>query len=336
MTGLPTKQEAEVGGIAGVGRPRLSAVLRGSETRTFESMMTLPSNVEAVESAMLFATGRTPFVALVGPSGCGKTHLIEAAAATLRKHDPSCWPQVLSAKVWNHHTGGADVLSPWLIDNAQELIGQHKTKLQMRLALERRVRAVRPTLIAITAHRPTRALKSFLPNQHSWVIATIDLPTPSERYKLLSKIAASHGLSLSDDLLHILAHHLHGDGRTLEGACKTLRLEDSKFLDAPSTLRAVGLISRTASMSPSWDLRDIILEVAEGCSPVALCRDLAVYVMLRVGYIPEADVATFFEVDPSTVYATARAFEERVQSDESLRNRTRWFIRQVIDRLTTC
>ena len=296
-------------------------------------MVTLASNVQAVEAATLFASGRTPFVILVGPSGWGKSHLIDSAASMLHSGDSGCWPQVISAKQWIQPAGGVDMLSPWLIDNVQEGIGQHKTRLQMRLALERRVKAGRPTLLAITAQRPTRALRAFLPSQNNWVIATIEAPTRSERLKLIGKMAAAHGLVLSESLQQILAHHLHGDGRTLVGACTRLRMADGRWMDAMGTLRALGLLSPMFSGNVLWDLRDAIFEVAQGSGKAKGCRDMLMYVMLKVALLPEANVATFFEVEPSVVYARASAFERDQEGDEGLRNRTRWFVEEVIDRL---
>src|SRR5687767_10490030 len=62
--------------------PRLSEVL--FKSRSFESLAAVPSNVEALETALLFATGLQSFAALVGPSGWGKTHLLEAVSRKLR------------------------------------------------------------------------------------------------------------------------------------------------------------------------------------------------------------------------------------------------------------
>lgn len=333
MTGLTTRHHGNLGAAHGSGRQYESAGQRCCEMRTFEDIVTLPSNVHAVETAQLFAAGTSPFVALVGPSGCGKTHLIEAATHALHALEPGCWPHVISAKEWTQPMAGGKMLAPWLIDNVQAGIGQHKTRLQMRLALERRVRAGRPTLVAITADRPTRALSAFLPNQNAWVIATIAAPTQPERMQLISKMAERHGLALSESLQVILAQNLQGDGRTLEGACKRLRLAGCQWMDPVESLKALGLLAPMFSGNSTWDLRDAILEIAEGCNQSEVCRDLAMYVMLKIALLPEANVATFFEVEPCAVYGRTLAFEKRLESNEVLRKRTRWFVEEVVDRL---
>ena len=60
--------------------PRLSDVLFPNVARNFSTIAGVPSNIQAVETGLMFANANTNFVALVGPSGWGKTHLMEAIA----------------------------------------------------------------------------------------------------------------------------------------------------------------------------------------------------------------------------------------------------------------
>lgn len=332
VAGLLTANNG-VEGVGQMGRPRLSAVLLGPESRRFESIVTLPSNVQAVESALLFATCRTPFVVLVGPSGWGKSHLIEAAAHTMHALDRTCTPQVVTAKEWAQSSNRIDPMVPLLVDDLQGAIGQQRSRHQMRFALERRVRAGKPTLLAFSSLRATRALKAFLPNPSAWVVATIEPPDREERLKLVSQMSKAQGLALSESLQRILAKHLLGDGRTLEGAFKRLRLQDSRLLDAHASLRALGILNPFFSDNSDWDLREAILEAAEGRCKTSWNRELAAYVMVDVALLAEADVAHFFEVEPSVVYARKVAFQKRLDTNEDVRTLTRQFIEEVVDRL---
>jgi hypothetical protein len=110
-------------------------------------------------------------------------------------------------------------------------------------------------------------------------------------------------------------------------------MADARWLDAMGTLRGLGLLSPMFSGNALWDLRDAIFEVAQGPGKANGNRDMLMYVMLKVALLPEANVATFFEVEPSVVYARAAAYERSQEIDESLRNRTHRFVEEVIDRL---
>lgn len=312
--------------------PRLSAVLARSYMRTFDDFVVLPSNAQAVESAMLFGTGRTPFVALVGPSGWGKSHLVEAATSAMEAAH-GIRAQVVDAKEWANVGLRVDPFAPLVIDNVQEGAAQHKTRVQLQLTLERRVRSGRPTLVAFTAAKPTRPLRAFLPNHHAWIVATIDGPTASERLRVVAQMARAESLSLSEPLQRILAIHLNGNGRTLEGACKRLRLQDSCWLDSRASLRALGLLNPFFVDNSDWDLREEIATAAESRCRTDWNRELAIYTMLRVAFLAEADVAHYYEVEPSVAYACASRFQKRIDSSDDVAELTRKFAEDVVARL---
>src|SRR5436305_2223096 len=116
---------------------------------TFGSFMCLPSNMHALESARLFSNRSASFVALVGPSGWGKTHLLRASSDALR-------PEFLrsvgvsEASDYAVNPSRPDVHAPLLLDNVQGALDRSRARLQLRLALERRVRSGRPTLLSFT------------------------------------------------------------------------------------------------------------------------------------------------------------------------------------------
>ena len=69
---------------------KLSNVLFERRVATFNSLAALPSNVEAIEAALMFSAGLNPFVAIVGPSGWGKSHLLGATSSrSPQKEQPS-------------------------------------------------------------------------------------------------------------------------------------------------------------------------------------------------------------------------------------------------------
>lgn len=313
-------------------RPRLSSVLLHAEGKSFDSIVTLPSNVQAVESSLLFATGRLPFVALLGPSGWGKSHLLHAAATGCAVVDRTARPAVLSAKEWAAAAYHLDPSLPLILDDVQDALEQHKIRLQMRLVLERRVRAGLPVLLAFAMTKPTRAMKSFLPAYHTaWVTATIDTPPAGDRQRVVAAIAKAEGLALSDSLVRILARKLPGDGRTFEGALKRLRLAQPRWLDAAAVLRALGVLNPYFADHSNWDLRESVLDTVYRRCRTEWNRDLSLFLMLHVAHLPEADVASFMDMEPGAAFARANQFRKLHESSEDVRLQTRRCIETIVD-----
>src|SRR5512140_3110772 len=76
--------------------PRLSDVLFERSRRTFGSLAALPTNVEAIEAALLFSAGMHTLVSLVGPSGWGNSHPMEGGAHRFSQ-EPGEPPEVRTA-----------------------------------------------------------------------------------------------------------------------------------------------------------------------------------------------------------------------------------------------
>jgi chromosomal replication initiation ATPase DnaA len=101
-------------------RPCLADSLSGQVDGGFRTFAVLPSNVAAVEAAMLFAGEIQPFVAIVGPGGWGKTHLLEAAACRLRGERGCARLSVVQASDWATGARNATPNLPLILDNAQD------------------------------------------------------------------------------------------------------------------------------------------------------------------------------------------------------------------------
>ena len=83
------------------------------------------------------------------------------------------------------------------------------------------------------------------------------------------------------------------------------------------TLRACGVLNPFFADNSGWDLREHIASCAQEFP--SECRgmrseDLAIFAMLRIALLAEADVAQFFQIVPAAVYTRAIRFEERVSS----------------------
>lgn len=323
-----------IGGMEGGSAPKLSEVLFDRPRATFASFAPLPSNVEASEAALRFSASYAPLVALVGPSGWGKSHLLGAAALRMAKSAPP----VRLASVCEHlRSGGAvDVTGSLLLDDCQEVLAKPKMRLMLRLLLERRVRAGRPTMLSFTLPRPTRALMGLLPLERSWDVATLEAPAPAERALLIEQMAGAEGLALSPRLVRIVATRMHGNGRTLSGALKRLRLAGASWLDAAAVLRACSLLDPFFADNPGWDLKAAITRLADRHRSRfgrVLPADLAIYTMLRVGGLGEADVARELEIEPSAAYLRATRFAQEVAADPIVATYVQRFVELVVEAL---
>jgi len=314
--------------------PRLSEVLFQRPTQSFASFAALPSNVESIEACLCFAAMLEPFVTLVGPSGWGKSHLLSATAARMSQGEVP----VRLASVGDFLRGpdAVDAGGALLLDDCQEVLSKPKMRLLLRLLLERRVRMGRPTMLCFTMARPSRPLANLLPIEKHWNIALLEAPAPQERALLIEQMATAEGLVLSRRLIRILATRMHGNGRTLSGALKRLRLSGASWLDASATLRACGLLDPFFSDNPGWDLKLKITRLAERNHARfgrVIPTDLAIYTMLREAALGEADVARALDIEPSAAYLRASRFALDVEADPIAATYVQRFVELVVESL---
>jgi len=300
--------------------PKLSEVLFQRPKRDFGSMAALPSNIQAVEAGLRFATGGNRFVALIGPTGWGKSHLMEAVASCIAQTS-YVLPEIHSCVDWVLDSQPGDNATTLLLDNVQDALERPRIRQKLRLALERRVRGGRRTMVSFTAPKCARSIRSFLPSARDWTVVTIGLPVPAERLLVVKQMAASEGLELSPTLAGLIADRMRGNGRTIAGALKRLRLHGLIWLDARTTIRALGVLNPFFSDDSSWDLEGCI---EQGVTSTTLrapeLRDgMAAFVMLREACLCEASVAARFGIQPAAAYQRSAQFAKRLEKDRETR-----------------
>jgi energy-coupling factor transporter ATP-binding protein EcfA2 len=315
--------------------PRLSEVLFERSNRSFGSLAPLPSNVEAIEAGLRFSAGLNTLVAITGPSGWGKTHLLEAITYRLT-HELGTPIEQLSAAALVANPQKGETPGPMILDDVQEILGRPRPQLALRLNLERRVRAGKSTILAFTLPKPNRQLKGFIPNYRDWTVCTMAEPQAAERVLLLNHMSAAESLSLSPGLINVIASSMSGNGRTLSGALKRLRLSGSTWLDARSTLRACGLLDPFFADSPDWDLKLKVLKVAESnrsSFPKVQVSDLALVVMLHEAGLAEAEVARCLSISPADAYLRASRYQKQCATDSITRAYVQQLVSLVVDSL---
>lgn len=317
--------------------PKLSQVLFREPTRNFATIAPLPSNVQAIESALLFATGMTPLLALVGPSGWGKSHLLEASAHRLGM-DGGAAPQIWSALEWANFGPRAECHGPLILDNAQDALDSGRAGTNLRIALERRVKASKPTCLSFTSAKPTRQLRAFLPHSRRWTIAQINAPDPAEKVLVIDQMASAEGLRLSSILVKLIAYRMKGNGRTLSGALKRLRLSGAVWTEGRQILRGCGVLDCFLTDNSGWDLHERILNVAraeEFRDGAFRTSELAAHLMLRVAGLSEDSVAQRLALPHAEVYALSSKFERLLTSAEATRQIERRAIERILEGLSS-
>jgi len=310
-------------------------VLFERREHSFGSLAALPSNVQAIEAALTFSAGMNPFVAVVGPSGWGKTHLLRAVAYRLSL-DSGVYAEPVTVCDYLANPHRIDGSLPLLLDDVQEALDKPRLRLALRFSLERRVRAQRPTILAFTSPKASRQLRAFLPTGREWNVAGVSTPTPDERVLLLNQMSAAEGLALSPRLVRVLAHQMHGNGRTLAGALKRLRLAGPTWLDSAATLKALGLLDPFFADNGDWDLKMSILRVADHARAQfnrVSALDLALYTMLHEASLGEADVARATNVSPADAYQRVNRFRKQTESCEMTAAYVRQFVELVVGSL---
>ncbi|MDX2066046.1 MAG: hypothetical protein SFX74_09915 [Fimbriimonadaceae bacterium] len=290
----------------------LSEALFDGEGPTFASLVTLGSNYEAIEAGLLFANGIEKYVAVVGPSGWGKSHLLRVVASHLRESDPDC--VTMSATEYLQHPR-PDVAT-LVLDDTHEALGNARLRTDLRVALERRIRAQRRTFLAFTMAAPNRTLTNFLPQTRNWLIARVREARDAERQALVGRMATQSGFTLSPTLVQIIATHTQGSAHQLDGVLKRLSVFGHTWLDVRACLRALGHLNPAFAHNCNWDLRMRILKLAQANAAQFRDfnpRDLAVYVMLRLACLPETVVADAVGESPAEVFRSANRVEQRLQ-----------------------
>lgn len=306
------------------------AGLDGSEWSTegarsgFSRVVALPTNVKAVEAALLFARGGHASVVLVGPSGWGKSLLLDAAASVLSRGPHKVC--VASVQEYLAAEPRAESSAPLILDNVQDALGQTRPRQALRRILERRVELGRPVLLAFTAARTTRSHKLFLPSSRNWLLAEIEEPELEERSLVVRAIAQEEGLTLGTGLVRVLTRFAGSSGHSILGACHQLKLFQSRWMRGDDVLRALGLLHPFLHHPSGWDVRDHVVDIvserlkAVMPAPGALSEpslDLSAHLMLNRLCLSERDVAAYLQLTPGEAYSRANRFAEQTKSPET-------------------
>jgi energy-coupling factor transporter ATP-binding protein EcfA2 len=325
------------GGGIGSSVIALGLVTLGNIRREFDPLAAIPSNVEAIETAMSFGTGHERLVLIVGPTGWGKTRILEASAKTAKEVQKTN-ARVIDAATWAHSVHALDPDQPLWLDNVHDAMSKARTRVPLQLALARRAQAKRPTMLAASCNG-NREIAQLVPNYRDWNVVRIKVPSKPERQLVVTHLAQRMGVELSDSLSSIISHRLGGSARAIEGALRRLQLAGPTWTSDIEAIRACGILTPLFDDNGQWDMRTTMsesahkfLESAE--EPNLDERSLAIFGMRHWAHIPEADVAHFFEATGGQIYGSVRRYRERIRNGQIHRDSMDRFATYVVDRMS--
>ena len=319
--------------------PEPSRVIEGLN---FGNVAAFPSNVTAIDAALQFVAGRHLFAAIVGPSGWGKSHLLHAAAGVATRVSGET-VEVLDTDVFLSGTRSFEKPSVLILDDAQVVIGRQRARLDLWRLLEGRQRRGKATLLGFTpppGSMPTRSLRAvqeLLPNPRTWSVASLGEPSRDERVLLVHYLARAEDLALGETLGETLAREVSGNGRTLVGALRRLRLEGSDWTGSERCLQALGVLDPFFADNPAWDLRHRIASEAERQRlrfAAFSSLELACYTMLVEARLCERSVSQYLGREPAEVYLLASRFRRSLEGRPEAMTMVRQFVDAVVNSLT--
>lgn len=299
-----------------------------ADIREFSRFAAIPSNLEAVKNTLLFASRTERHQVLCGPSGWGKTALVEALSAMMAAEDKSLAPIVLPAPELIRRYRSIDPQHPLIVEDAQENLRRQKDRTLLTQILERRIRSGRSTMLVMTAEPCHSELRRSLPFFGRWTVSRISRPTTPERRVIAELMAKNEGLNLAPPLLTLMASRLNGNGLSLAGALKRLRLEGETFRSEDEVLHACGVLNPYFLDNGSFDLRHTISDCAQTLAPDS--QELAVYTMNRVSRLPEDAIARHLDLTPSEVFRMTNRVTRRLGQSAELREQAKRLTHLVI------
>lgn len=260
----------------------------------------------------MFAEGVEKFVCLCGPTGWGKSLLINQ----LVEESTDRTIKLVAAKEWLEAPESRDHSTPIIVDDVSDIARTPRDRYRFRAKLQRRMRYSSPTMIVAGSQE---LIADLLPASSFWHMGTMNEPTASEKVQIVGHLAQKCGLTLSYELMNLIARHTHGNGRSLVGALQRMGLVKRDWLDPADVCRACGVLMPYMLGSDGWDPRDCIYEAIQAALPresLTIHRNVAAYLMLNLCQLQESDVACFLHITPTSAYLKAKSIESSLSCPE--------------------
>jgi chromosomal replication initiator protein len=300
--------------------------------------------------------GRSLFI--LSHTGLGKSHLCQATAHALMKHDPRLRVIYITAEDFinemifalknnrieefkNNYRRRCDVL---LLEEVHFLSGKEKTQLELgytldALANDHKKIILTSSLLPKDIPNFTRELSSRLT---SGIITTLEKPDYDTRVKILERKSSELGMSLSEEIIYLMARGLAGDIRQMESALRCLKAK-SELLNADIDGDLVQEVLRSHSPDRSCvtpeDIKNLVCQyfkvdpqILESKSRKKLHsypRNVYVYLCRHHTRMTVEDIGKTLNRNHSTVLYAAEVIEHRMNVDKKVRNQIEFLTRKL-------
>ena len=303
---------------------------------------------------------------LHGPTGCGKTHLLEAIAHGFRKklnlkrcvyvsaeqfttQFVSSLRQGTGLPMFRRKFRDLDLLA---IDDIQFLAGKKATLAEFQQTLDNLVRLGKQ--VVLSADRSTLEL-DFLGQDicnriSAGLTCSVSYPDFEGRVKVASRICASRGFELPNDVLRLICEQLPRDVRRLSGAINRLHAYAMTFGDTVNVEFAKEVLSDLFSMNgpACTSMAAIEKAVCDFCrvdsaelksssrqKRISSARMLAMYLAREYTGSAFSEIGDYFGGrSHSTVIAARRKVEKWLAEDQGISlPHAHYSVKEVVSRL---
>jgi len=305
--------------------------------------------------AASLAVGEKPGVlynplVIYGGVGLGKTHLMHAIGHRIREERPDAVIYYMSAEKFMNQmiaaiqTGStlafrekyrrADLL---LIDDVQFLATKDATQEEFFHTFNALYEAQKQ--IVLTSDKPPREIagleERLVSRFNSGVVTDVKPPELETRVAILQKRAVADRFHLPSDIALLIASHVRGNVRELEGCLLRLIAYTSITGRAEPTAEMAEEILKEFVHAESLAIDpDRIVDVVAGhygitreqlkskrrTNSVALPRQVAMYLMRRQTTLSLAEIGRFFDRDHTTVIHACAKIEGLMRTDKTMKD----------------
>jgi chromosomal replication initiator protein len=300
---------------------------------------------------------------ILANTGLGKSHLSQAAGHAIMQNNPALRVFYVTAEDFinemifalrnNHieqfkdkYRRSCDVL---LLEEIHFLSGKEKTQLELgytldALANDHKRIIFTSSMLPKDIPNLTKELSSRLT---SGLITTLDRPDYETRLKILGRKSSEQNLTLSEEIIHVLAERLIGDIRQMESALRCLRAK-SEFMKVKIDLAlakdvlqshmpekdAIAVEDVRALVCQYFKVDPSALQSKSRKNIHAYPRNVYVYLCRRHTDVTVEDIGRSINRNHSTVLYACEALERKMKLDLKVKNQID-FLEQKLKSMTT-
>jgi chromosomal replication initiator protein len=326
--------------------------LRLNRDFTFDRFVVGRSNEFAYSASKALAQGSRwnyNSLLMLSKTGLGKSHLSQAIGNAITRHNPQSRVHYVTAEDFtnemifslknnciedfkNKYRRSCDVL---LLEGVHFFSGKEKTQIELGHTLDALANHNKKIIFtsSLVPKEIPRLSKEISSRLSAGLVATIARPDFETRVNILRKKAEEHQITLSGDIIHLLATRLKRDIRQLESALKCLKAKSELMNVKINVDLAKDVMKCLDSDSDSIcleDIREVVCKYYKIDPEMLRSKSRKkihsfprnVYICLCRRYTDETveAIAKSINRSHSTVLYASEVVEKQISKDEKLRS----------------